>query len=45
MQYWLEYVVEVSFMYLLRVLVYILMVREWSLIYNPCARVSFQVLK
>ena len=40
-----EYVVEVSFMYLLRVLVYILMVREWSLIYNPCARVSFQVLK
>ena len=45
MQYWLEYVVEVSFMYLLRVLVYILMVREWSLIYNPCAGVSFQVLK
>ena len=32
-------------MYLLRVLVYILMVREWSLICNPCARVSFQVLK
>ena len=27
------------------VLVYILMVREWSLIYNPCAGVSFQVLK
>ena len=40
-----EYVLEVSFMYLLRVLVYILMVREWSLIYNPCAGVSFQVLK
>ena len=40
-----EHVVEVSFMYPLRVLVYILMVREWSLIYNPCARVSFQVLK
>ena len=45
MQYWLDYVLEVSFLYLLRVLVYILMVREWSLIYNPCARVSFQVLK
>ena len=40
-----EHVVEVSFMYPLRVLVYILMVREWSLIDNPCARVSFQVLK
>ena len=36
---------EVSFMYLLRVLVYIFMVREWSLSCNPCARVSFQVLK
>ena len=24
---------------------YILMVPEWSLIYNPCAGVSFQVLK
>ena len=35
MQYWLVYVLEVSFTYLFHVLVYILMVREWSLIYKP----------